>query len=200
METIRAFIAVELPDIAKNALSQIQDRLKAGRHPYIKWVSPEGIHLTLKFLGNIDSCKATPVAEAITQAARGIPPLRLELGETGAFPNARRPRVIWVAVKGDVEMLATLQKRIDQLLVPLNFIPEARPFSPHLTLGRLKDMASPDERQRIGESLAAVKPVPVPFQASEVSLMRSVLTPSGAIYSRLSGVPLEGVGDSRKKC
>ena len=191
MERIRAFIAIELPDTISDALSLVQGRLRAERHPYVKWVDPGGIHLTLKFLGNIDADKVSPITEAIARAAQGVSPFHLELGGVGAFPNLRRPNVIWLAVKGDVERLASLQKGIDHSLVPLGFSPESRPFTAHLTLGRLRERASAAERQRIGESLMTAKPEEVPFQVGEISLMRSTLTPSGAIYSRLSSIPLE---------
>jgi len=191
MEKIRAFIAIELPEAVRAALSLVQSRLRAERHSYVKWVDPGGVHLTLKFLGNIDAGQVSALSDAIGQAAQGVAPFRLELGETGAFPNQRRPNVIWVAVTGDVERLASLQRAIDQLLIPLGFVPESRPFSPHLTLGRLKERASTAERQKIGESLATVKPEAVHFQANEISLMRSTLTPSGAIYSRISSVSLK---------
>jgi 2'-5' RNA ligase len=191
MEKIRAFIAIELPDAISDALSSMQGGLRAERHPYVKWVNPGGIHLTLKFLGDIDADKVSPITEAIARAAQGVSPFHLELGDLGAFPNPRRPNVIWVAVTGDVERLASLQKGIDHSLVPLGFSPESRPFTPHLTLGRLRERASAGERQRIGESLVTAKSEVVPFQAGEISLMRSTLTPSGAIYSRLSSIPLE---------
>lgn len=191
MDQIRAFIAVELPDAVRAALSASQGRLGAKQHPYVKWVDPGGIHLTLKFLGNIDADKVSPITEAIAGAAQGVSPFRLQLGGLGAFPNPRRPNVIWVAVTGDVERLASLQRGIDRFLVPLGFSPESRLFTPHLTLGRLRERASASERESIGESLTTAKPDEVPFQAGEVSLMRSTLTPSGAIYSRLSSVLLE---------
>jgi len=191
MEKIRAFIAIELPDAVRAALYSVQGGLRAERHPYVKWVDPGSIHLTLKFLGNIDADKVSPITDAIARAAQGVSPFRLKLGDLGAFPNPRRPNVIWVAVTGDVERLASLQRGIDHSLVPLGFSPESRPFTPHLTLGRLRERASVGERQRIGESLITVKPEEVPFQVGEISLMRSTLTPSGAIYSRLSSIPLE---------
>lgn len=191
MEKIRAFIAVELPHAVSDALSSVQGGLRAERHPYVKWVDPGGIHLTLKFLGNIDAGNVSAITAAIARAAQGVSPFRLGLGGLGAFPNPRRPNVIWVAVTGDVERLASLQKGIDRLLVPLGFSAESRPFTAHLTLGRLRQTASPPERQRIGESLITIQPGEVTFEVGEVSLMRSTLTPSGALYSRLSSVPLE---------
>ncbi len=192
MEKIRAFIAIELPEEVKADLSSVQGRLKPEQHPYVKWVSVAGIHLTLKFLGNIDQEKVSPIAEAMAQAAQKASPFRLEVGALGAFPNLRRPQVIWVAVGGEVEKLASLHRGIDQSLVALGFPPESRSFTPHLTLGRLKERASAEERRRIGEALLAAKGEGVvPFQVTEISLMRSTLTPKGAIYNRICSIQLE---------
>jgi len=192
MENIRAFIAIELTEEVKAELSSVQGRLKPERHPYVKWVAVDGIHLTLKFLGNIDQEKVSPIAEAMAEAAQGISPFRLEIGGLGAFPNLRRPQVIWVAVGGEVEKLASLQRAIDHSLVALGFSPETRPFTPHLTLGRLRERASAEERRRIGEALLAEGGEGVvPFPVTEVNLMRSTLTPRGAIYNRLCSIQLE---------
>jgi 2'-5' RNA ligase len=192
MEKIRAFIAIELPDEVKADLSLVQSRLKPERHPYVKWVSTDGIHLTLKFLGDIDQEKVLPIAEAMAGAAQKASPFRLEVGGLGAFPNLGRPQVLWVAVGGEVEKLASLQRAIDHSLVALGFSSETRPFTPHLTLGRLRERASAEERRRIGEALLAAKGEEVvPFQVAELSLMRSTLTPKGAIYNRICSIQLE---------
>ena len=192
MENIRAFIAIELPEEVKAELSSVQGRLKPERHPYFKWVAADGIHLTLKFLGNIAQEKASPIAEAMAGAAQKASPFRLEVGGLGAFPNPRRPQVIWVAVGGEVEKLASLQRAIDLSLVALGFSAETRPFTPHLTLGRLRERASVEERRRIGEALLVDEGEGVvPFEVTEVNLMRSTLTPRGAIYNRLCSIQLE---------
>ena len=192
MEKIRAFIAIELPEEVKADLSSVQGRLKPEQHPYVKWVSAAGVHLTLKFLGNIDPEKVSPIAEAMAQATQKASPFRLEVGALGAFPNLRRPQVIWVAVGGEVEKLASLHRGIDQSLVALGFPQESRSFTPHLTLGRLRESASAEERRRIGEALLAAKGEGVvPFQVTELSLMRSTLTPKGAIYNRICSIQLE---------
>ncbi len=193
MEKIRAFIAIELPEEVKAWLSSVQSRLRPEQHPYVKWVSAAGIHLTLKFLGNIDQEKVSPIAKAMAKAAQKVSPFRLEVGGLGAFPNLRRPQVIWVAVRGEVEKLASLHRGIDHSLVALGFPPESRAFTPHLTLGRLRERSSTEERRRIGEALLAAKGEEVvPFQVAEISLMRSTLTPTGAIYNRISSILLEG--------
>jgi len=193
MEKIRAFIAIELPDPVKDSLSSLEDRLRPAEHPYVKWVDPQGIHLTLKFLGNIAPDQVPRIIEAITLASQGTSPLKLQIGGLGAFPNLQRPRVIWVAVTGEVDPLIALQRGMDQALVPLGFAIERRPFSPHLTLGRLRERASPGERNSIGKLVMATKSEGSPAQeVNQISLMRSTLTPSGAIYNRLASIELKG--------
>ena len=193
MEQIRSFIAIELPDPVKASLSSLKDMMRPARHPYVKWVGPEGIHLTLKFLGNIAQNRVPLIIEAIAQASQGVSPFQLQIGGLGAFPNLQRPQVIWVAIKGEVEKLAMLQTGIEQALVPLGFAPESRSFTPHLTLGRLRQQASPGERRSIGEVMMATEFESGPaMEVKEISLMRSKLTPSGAIYSRLASIELKG--------
>ncbi len=193
MEQIRAFIAIELPDPVKASLSSLEDRLRPAEHPYVKWVGTEGIHLTLKFLGNIAPDQVPRIIEAIAPASQGLSPFELQIGGLGVFPNLQRPRVIWVAVTGEVEQLIALQRGIDQALAPLGFPREGRPFTPHLTLGRLRERASPGERNSIGKLVMATEFEGGPaMEVKELSLMRSTLTPSGAIYSRLASIELTG--------
>ena len=193
MEQIRAFIAIELPDSAKDSLASLRDRLRPADHPYVKWVAPEGIHLTLKFLGNIAQDRVPTITEAMARAAQEVSPFQIRIGGPGAFPNMRRPQVIWVAIEGEIEQLIALHRGIDQALVPLGFAPESRSFTAHLTLGRLRERASPVERKRIGELMMATEFESGPaIEVSGVSLIRSRLTPQGAIYSRIASVELKG--------
>jgi 2'-5' RNA ligase len=122
MEEIRAFIAIELPAAAKSALAGIQAQLRAAGHSAVKWVDPEGIHLTLKFLGNIQASKVADIIGVMTEAAQGIHPLQLELTGLGAFPNFKRIRVVWVGLGGDLIELKQLQQRIEANLVPLGWV------------------------------------------------------------------------------
>ncbi len=192
-EQIRAFIAIEMANAVRASLSSLQDRLRPDEHPYVKWVDPKGIHLTLKFLGNIVQQQVPQIEEAISQASQAVSPFQLQLGGLGAFPSLGRPRVIWVAMTGDVQRLVTLQKGIDQALVPLGFAIESRPFKAHLTLGRLRERASPEERKRIGELVMATQSeAATAMKVSELILMRSRLTPQGAIYSRIARTELRG--------
>jgi len=192
-EQIRAFIAIEMQDAVRASLSSLQGRLRPHEHPYVKWGDPKSIHLTLKFLGNIEQQQVPQIEDAISQASQGVSPFQLQLGGLGAFPSLGRPRVIWVAMTGEIERLVTLQQGIDQALVPLGFAIESRPFKAHLTLGRLRERASPEERKRIGELVKATQSeAAAAMEVTEIILMRSRLTPSGAIYSRIASIELKG--------
>jgi 2'-5' RNA ligase len=191
MEQVRCFVAIKLPEEIKAALSQLQAELKSGSQSPVKWVDPYSIHLTLKFLGNVNRDMTSQITEAMGEAAPGVSPFHLEIKGLGVFPNPRRVQVIWVGVGGEVESLLKLQKGIESALEGLGFAPEARAFTPHLTLGRVRERASPDERQRLGELIASTKSeAGYTFKVNSVSLMRSQLTREGAIYSQLSAVEL----------
>ena len=193
MEQIRSFIAIELPDELKTELSQLQAKLKLGRQPWVKWVDPYGVHLTLKFLGNIAIDRTGEITKAIEAAAQGMPPFRLEIKGIGVFPNLRRVQVAWVGISGEVDKLGQLQQRIESNLAHLGFTPESRPFTPHLTLARLRDQASSDERQRFGQLIANTRFEAVhPIEVDAINLMRSQLTREGAIYSQISSTGLRG--------
>ena len=186
MEQIRSFIAIELPQEIKVELARARDMLRPHGHPGVKWVEPESIHLTLKFLGDIPSGRVPEIEGAVKEAARGVGAFHLEVGGLGVFPSTQRPRVAWVAVTGEVERLAGLQKGIDSVLLPLGFPRESRPFTPHLTLARVRERASPQERRRFGELVMSTKfEARLPLEVSAISLMRSRLTAAGAIYSRI---------------
>jgi len=194
MEQVRSFIAIELPDELKSGLFQLQAQLKTGKQPPVKWVDPYSIHLTLKFLGNVTVDKISGITGAIEAAAQEISPLHLEVSGLGAFPNLRRVQVVWVGLSGELARLGELQQRIESNLAPLGFAPESRPFKPHLTLARLREQASLDERQSFGELIAGTGFEAVyGFKVDSISLMRSQLTREGAIYSRLG---LVGLGKS----
>ncbi|TET12899.1 MAG: RNA 2',3'-cyclic phosphodiesterase [Dehalococcoidia bacterium] len=192
MEPVRAFIAIELPNSVKSTLSQLQDDLKQSDHAPVKWIDSGSIHLTLKFLGNIAVGTTAELTRAISEAARGIAPFRLELGELGVFPNLRAPRVVWIGLGGEIGTLSVIQENIESALIPLGFSPERRAFSPHLTLGRVRERASPEERRRLGEAVSSLKMgAKLSFTVASLSLMRSRLTREGAVYSCLSSVALQ---------
>lgn len=192
MEQVRSFIAIELPDELKAGLSQLLSGLKRGNQPWVKWVDPYSIHLTLKFLGSIAADRIDEIVMAMEDAAQGITPFHLEVKELGVFPDLRRVQVAWVGIKGDVDKLGQLQQRIESNLAQLGFTPELRPFTPHLTLARLRSEALPNERQRLGQLIVDTKfEANYSIEVDSINLMRSQLTREGAIYSRISSVKLK---------
>lgn len=192
METIRSFIAIELPDELKKELAQLEDRLESGQHSGVKWVNPYGIHLTLKFLGSIAADMVGDITRIMEASVQGIHPFRLEVKNLGVFPNLRRIQVVWVGVKGEVDKLAQLQQRVESDLANLGFTLESRQFTPHLTLARLRPQAKSNERQRFGQLIVDTEFEAVSaIKVDTLSLMRSELTRDGAIYSRISSVRLK---------
>ena len=192
MALIRAFIAVELPAELKSELAELEGQLKKNSPLMVKWVDPNNIHITLKFLGEIAENSIEELILAIEESTQGIQPFKLEVREVGAFPNLERAQVLWVGVKGELDKITKLQKRIESNTEQLGFPRESRGFSPHLTLGRVRDEARPNERQRLGKlladtSFAALHNVDV----EAVNLMRSQLTPTGPIYICIGSLRLK---------
>ncbi len=192
MEQVRSFIAIELPDELKAGLIRLQEKLKPATQSPVKWVDPNSIHLTLKFLGNIPVDTIGDITRAMEAATRGISPFHLEVKDLGVFPNLKRVQVVWVGVSGEIDKLGQLQQRIAASLTPLGFTPESRPFTPHLTLARLHDRASPDERQRVGQLITNTRfGTTYSITVDAINLMKSQLTREGAIYSQINSVGLK---------
>lgn len=194
MEQIRTFVAIELDKALKTALRRIQASLKNSQVSHIaRWVSPDSVHLTLKFLGNVPVTRVEEIGQAVHQACQPYAPFQICLTDLGCFPHARRPRVIWVGIGGEVETLVRLQRSVDSELNRIGFKPEKRGFTPHLTLARIRDRARPHERQELARlvSMAQVDTT-ASMTVREVHLIRSDLRPSGAVYTRLAAALLEG--------
>ncbi|MBI4216878.1 MAG: RNA 2',3'-cyclic phosphodiesterase [Chloroflexi bacterium] len=193
MELVRTFVAVELSAEVKAALAQAVAGLRRATPPVVRWASAEGMHLTLQVLGPLPAERVSSVTEAVGRAAAPLAPFRLQLGGLGAFPAVGSPRVVWVGVGGEVESLRALQAAVEAALWPLGFPPERRPFSPHLTLGRMRDGATNEERRRLGQALGqAFLPELPSWAVREVGVIRSTLTPQGALYTPLGSGRLEG--------
>jgi 2'-5' RNA ligase len=190
MDKIRSFIAIELPLSLRQELGRIQARLRVDK-PRIKWVDPDGIHLTLKFLGNVEAARIDGITQAVAESARRVHPIQLNIQELGAFPSLKRVQVVWVGLGGELDKLSRLYQLLEAGLAGLGFPPEQRHFSPHLTLARLGNEASPEERQLFGQLITDTRlESDYSFKADALSLMRSQLTGSGAIYSRISSAML----------
>jgi len=196
MPVLRAFIAIELDGASLRALGALQQRLKkTPGAQHVKWVAPESMHLTLKFIGDLDSGRVAQVLDAMRHACDGSAPFELILQGLGAFPNLNRPNVIWAGVSGQVASAARIARRLEDECVGLGIERETRPFSPHLTLGRVKREVGPGELAQVGDSIrrsaAGVGVGEIGrFGVRAVYLMRSDLKPTGAVYSSLGQVPL----------
>jgi 2'-5' RNA ligase len=192
MHMWRLFIAIELPSSVLAQLAEIQEHLNKRTPPgTVRWVNPDGIHLTLKFLGDVSVTKRDSLEKALLKAVEGHKPFTLSTGSLGCFPNANRPRVAWISLQNQVEALTALRDAVERLIAPLGYPTEDRPFSPHLTLGRVKREASRNNIQRLGE-LITTSPTPPAqrWQVTSVSLIRSELRPTGAVYTPLFHAPL----------
>jgi 2'-5' RNA ligase len=193
MSVIRAFIAVDLPPDLKARLAEICDQLCAemGDVP-VRWVPAEKMHLTLKFLGDVSLNNVNVLQDILRGEAVDRQPFAISLGGLGAFPKVRQPRVIWIGVEAPPE-LESLQRGIDKQTARVGYPPDRRPFSPHITVGRVSRNASPAEVRVIGDALneANVGYLGV-ARVQAVHLYRSDLQPGGAVYHRLFSAELEG--------
>jgi 2'-5' RNA ligase len=188
--SLRLFVACELPGEAKEALASIQHLLQEQGADGLRWVRPEGIHLTLKFLGEVPTRRLEAVERALAHAVQEPFRSSVQLGRLGSFGGSTGLRVVWVGLEGEVETLAHLAARIDRSLEPLGFRREQRPFAAHLTLARVKEGVSPQGRQRLFELVRSLEPPPLPGMTLEaVSLMQSSLEPGGARYRCLARYP-----------
>ncbi len=192
MEKIRSFIAIELPQELKLALSRLQEKLKSTCSVPVRWVDPGNIHLTLKFLGDISPDITSRITSALENAAQGTHPFSIEASGLGVFPNMERIQIIWVGLAGELERLGQLQKRIEACLIPLGFPSETKPFTPHLTLARVRDYARRDERLALGEIIAGMSfEQRYKINVNAILLIKSQLTREGPIYTRISTIVLK---------
>ena len=179
--TIRLFVALELPPQTREALAEIATRLRAASPPAVRWVHPAGIHLTLKFIGEVDRAMVEGIRAALA-AVRSAHPVETCFRGLGWFPNPRHPRVLWAGVEAGSE-LAELAGAIEHALEPLGIARENREFSPHLTLARIKE---PKGLERLRQEVeTAGLPDFGRAEYAEFDLMESVLRPQGAVYTRV---------------
>lgn len=184
----RIFIAVELPDNVRTFLTREIARL--GRAlPGVRWVEPASLHLTLAFLGELDDALAS-AKRATEAAAVASVPFTLRTGALGTFGPRHAPRVIWLGVAGEVPRLLATQEALAQRLEEAGFPREQRPFSPHLTLARLKASLAPEVLTRLQALLREPPQEYASWRVNEISVMKSELGRGGARYTRLQAYPL----------
>lgn len=190
---IRAFLALELPREIRDLVEGIKERLRPVVGG-VRWTRAEGMHLTLKFFGDILPEDVDRISAVVRKHSRDIPPLKLSLDTLGGFPGLSRPRVLWLGVGGEIDRLANMQEAIEKDLAACGFPAEGRAFTAHLTLGR--------SRSRGGVSGAASLPDMVGdlsghlFEAAEMVLFKSDLRPAGPLYTALARFPFGGADEA----
>jgi 2'-5' RNA ligase len=181
----RAFIALELSDSLKEGILALTKELRR-RGLRASWARRPTLHLTLKFLGDVEETELAEVVGAVARASSRVPPFGFETRSLGAFPSARRPRVLWLGVE-PVDELFALQEAVENELAGLGFARERRRFHPHVTLARIRDPRAESVQEILDELVAPKERVEV----LEVRVMRSTLRPGGAIHELVEAVPLD---------
>ena len=196
-EMWRTFIGIELDRPLRSALAKIQEQFKRQMPPgSVRWVEPEGIHLTLKFLGDTAPARVRAIEAGLQRACAGFERFEFTVEGRGCFPNTRRPRVVWVAVRDKGQNLMRLSAAVEREVAPLGWPTEERAFSPHLTLGRVGRGVSGRDEEAVGKAVEASVVEQIGRQpVTGISLIRSELHPNGASYSRLLTVPLVALNE-----
>ena len=184
MERIRTFIAIELPRDIRGELFRLQEELKSPGLS-AKWVSKDNIHLTLKFLGSVESNKIVEIKRALVESLKEEGSFSFILSELGVFPSLSRPRVLWVGVTEGKERLREIAGKVEAALEPIGFPREKRGFSAHVTLARIKREENLGE---LKEKLEGKDYRSRPILVSKIAIMKSDLTPEGPIYTKLDEV------------
>ncbi len=194
METFRTFIAIKIPEDIQQKLKGIQEKLKQSG-AYVSWVNPSSIHLTLKFLGNIEKQQIPGITACVEKSAKSIKPFQLQVGYAGAFPNIRFPRVVWVGVTDDeANSLKSLQTGLCSCLASVGFQDEKERFQPHLTLGRVRSQKNRSNLLRAIEAMVNIWVGQISVDA--VYLLQSELRPTGAVYTDIAKVAFPKSGES----
>lgn len=189
-DQVRLFVACEVPDDVKESIGGIIDELRNRSGTAVRWIRPEGVHVTLKFLGEVPVKKLPSIKLAIQEAVVGHSPFELEFSNIGTFGGREGLRIMWVGIAGDVLRLEALVRAVNAALAVVGFEPERRPFRPHLTLGRVKDEIPTRQRAQIEVDVGKMDVPGTGWRTSQVSLMRSRITAQGASYEVIATFPL----------
>jgi len=179
---IRAFICLKIPPNLREAIDRQVISILRKTGVKCSWVKPDNIHLTLKFLGDIPQVMVPEISNKIAESVLQIPSLNLSSGKIGTF-GGRIPRVVWVGFEGDIEPLTELAKSIDSAMKSLGFKPEKRRFSPHITIGRVRNTRNVE---RLIETIDRIELEKIDITLNKIILMKSTLSPQGSIYSPLA--------------
>jgi 2'-5' RNA ligase len=191
MSMLRTFIAIHIPGDVRHAIQrQVYGLQKTVTKSIVRWVAPQNIHLTLKFLGDIPPSQLGLLQQMLAAEAGRHPCFGVEVGALGVYPDLKHPRVIWIGL-GDTPRLSTLQRGVEAIAERLGYPPEARAFSPHLTIGRVQDHIRPEDLSRLRAAFEKTHVSAVGrVEVDSVHLMKSDLQPGGSVYTTLFSAPL----------
>ena len=194
MDFIRAFLAIELNPEIRLQLGQLIQKFKALHVHAVRWVAVENIHLTLKFLGVVNLTDLDKLSKILLSRSAEFSPFSFQVSGMGAFPNNRKPRVVWVGLPAS-SALQELQGAIEDSATQIGIPDEERRFSPHLTLGRVRNDAPPADLQTLSSALTSMQASDLgSMTAASFTLFRSDLRPQGPLYTPLAHFPLAGPG------
>ena len=189
-DQVRLFVACEVPDDVKESIGGVIQELRNRSGAAVRWIRPEGVHVTLKFLGEVPVKKLPAIKLAVQEAVVGHSPFELEFSNIGTFGGREGLRIMWVGIAGDVLRLEALVRAVNAALAVVGFEPERRPFRPHLTLGRVRDEIPTRQRAQIEVDVGKMDVPGTSWRTSQVSLMRSRITAQGASYEVVATFPL----------
>ena len=191
MGLLRTFIAVDIPQVIQAAIQHEADNLRNSIGECVRWVSAKNIHITLKFLGDVSSENVDMLTQVLRAETDSCPPFDITVGKLGSFPNSKRARVLFIRVQAPAELKA-LHRGIESATVRLGYESDSRPFSPHLTIGRVRDHISASDQQRIHKTLDDAKIDALgTARVDSVHLYKSDLKPGGSVYTKLFSAPLK---------
>ena len=192
MSARRLFLALHLPATAQAELRSLVHALRREA-PGVKWVKPEQLHVTLRFLGDVEDDQCNELIDAMNRAT-DVAPFSFNLVGLGAFPNRRQPRVVWTGVGEGRDQLVALAAHVENVVKSSGMPPGVRPFAPHLTLGRVKE---PADFTALWQAADQMNFTGKPVHAVDVRLVWSTLTPTGAVYRDVESFPLRGGTNQR---
>jgi len=187
---VRLFVACEVPEETRRAIGGVIEELRARSGTAVRWIRPEGVHVTLKFLGEVPIKQLPAIKLAVQEAVMVSSPFELEFSNIGTFGGREGLRIMWVGIAGDVLRLEKLVRDVNAALAVVGFEAERRPFRPHLTLGRVRDEIPTRQRAEIEVAVGKMDVPPATWRTNQVSLMRSRLTTTGAQYEVIATFPL----------
>ncbi|MCD6577738.1 MAG: RNA 2',3'-cyclic phosphodiesterase [Anaerolineaceae bacterium] len=190
MHTLRTFFAIELPSITLEQINKELFDLKNSIPRKIKWINIHSMHITIKFIGEFNPEHQPLIQKDLQSSLQNFGKIKVSLGKTGVFPNMRNPRVIWLGIN-DSGQLIDLARTVNLIASNYGYTREKRIFSPHLSIGRIRNNVSSRDREWIGQKIAQYKSAEIgPFITDRLSFIKSSLTPKGPIYSQLFEIPL----------